>query len=320
MKKSLIPCLIILLVFSLSGFAAAGDSGQEDGYSLSLRELIKQAEDNIEKVDSKLEAQKAQKENEKREALARGYFEKGNNLYEQGKLKEARAQWQKALDLTSHPDMKEYIKQSDKKVRAELRSQNITQESQDDPERGYVLQEMVIEEKKLDAKPVPKKTKSSTVKKIKPAPKPKTTLKSKVKPTIKEESSQKPKGFVFEGSSLVDKDVKEEKQTLKSEIETKPETKSEKKSEFKWWWQKKKTDKAKTPAKEEVSEKGYTFEGSCLIKNDTKESKKKPSSKHQKSSKPAKRKAPSKNKNNKMQKSEREEPEPPKRGYDIFVK
>jgi tetratricopeptide (TPR) repeat protein len=323
MKKVFFLLLMVLLVFSLWGPASAGDSQEEDGYSLSLKELIKQAEENIEKVDSKLEAQKTLKENEKREALARSYFEKGKTLYQQGKLKEARSQWQKALDLTSHPDMKEYIKKSDKKAREELRSQNIAHDTQDEPERGFVLQQTIIEERKLDAKPVPKKKKSSTVKKIKTTPKSNATLKSKSKSAIKEEPSNEPKGFVFEGSSLVDKDIKEKKQRRKLEIKTKPASESDKNSGFKWWWQKNKTEKIKTSAKEEteeVSEKGYTFEGSCLLKNDTKETKKKPSVKPQAKSKPAERKPASKNKSNKKQKAEKEEPEPPKRGYDIFVK
>jgi len=62
-------------------------------------------------------------EKEKRETMARLYFKKGNALYKEGKLKEAREQWQKALDLTTCPVMKDYIRQSDRKARDQIRAQ-----------------------------------------------------------------------------------------------------------------------------------------------------------------------------------------------------
>jgi tetratricopeptide (TPR) repeat protein len=43
----------------------------------------------------------------------------GNQLYQEGKLKEAKEEWQKALEISQDPEMRDYIKESEKRAREE---------------------------------------------------------------------------------------------------------------------------------------------------------------------------------------------------------
>ncbi|MCK4462719.1 MAG: hypothetical protein KAU58_00215 [Candidatus Omnitrophica bacterium] len=109
--------VIFLLTFCIPAFA--GELKQDKGYTYSLKQLIEQTEKNIEKVDEKLKKQETEKENQKRETEAREHFEKGNSLYEEGRLKEAKKEWKKALGITNPPQMKDYVRDSEKKARKE---------------------------------------------------------------------------------------------------------------------------------------------------------------------------------------------------------
>ena len=109
--------VIFLLTSGIPAFAE--EPKQDKGYTYNLKQLMEQTEKNIEKVDEKLKEQEIEKENQKRETEAREHFEKGNTLYEGGKLKEAKKEWQRALEITKDPQMKDYVRDSEKKARKE---------------------------------------------------------------------------------------------------------------------------------------------------------------------------------------------------------
>ncbi len=319
MKKILALILISIFTMSLAGLAiAGGDDNGNDGYTLSLKELIKQAQGNIDRVDLEIENQKITKENEKRETVARLYFEKGNALYKQGKLKEAREQWQEALDLTSHPNMKKYIRQSDSKAGEQMKTRRIEKtDSGSEIKRGYDLMAAPKKETKETKKAAqqiktqkqPKAKKIPRVKKIKRArmPKPETT--------------EIQKGYVFEGSSLVVNDVKETqdkpKYTSQKNVEKSAQDKIVKKS----WRQREETNEPKKQTKKEESiERGYTFEGSYLLINNVNETKKTKIKKTEVKKAYPKAKSVSATTKTAKPKISKEEKQPPQRGYDIFVR
>ena len=275
MKKILVIILISIFTASMVSIAFAGDGG-DDGYTLSLKGLVKQSQENIKKVDIEIENQKIARKNEEREALARAYFEKGNTLYKQGKLKEAREQWQKALDLTSHPEMKDYIRQSDRKAKQQMKSQKVkTSKPTAEVIKGYDLTPGGQNSKDIkEAKPNTEK--SSTQKKTDINKKPvvkkeKSTKKPKVAAKPKTDIPKIERGCVFQGSSLVVNDVKETQDKPKS-LPKKKVTKPKKSKTI---------NKKATPVvkkREPVTEKkeGYIFQGSSLIVNDVKETQNKP--------------------------------------------
>ena len=85
-------------------------------YKLNLKQLIEEAERNIKKVDDELKKQEIFKRNQEKEAKCRGLFEKANALYAQGKLKEAKEEWIKALALTKDPEIQGYIREAEKRA------------------------------------------------------------------------------------------------------------------------------------------------------------------------------------------------------------
>ena len=320
MKKILALMLINIFAVSLAGLAiAGGDDNGHDGYTLSLKELIKQARGSIDRVDVELENQKKTKENEKRETVARLYFEKGNTLYKQGKLKEARKQWQEALDLTSHPDMKDYIRQNDRKARDQMKIQKVKRaDSGAETTRGYDLMTAPKAETKQTKKTTPRirTQKQPKVKKI-PAAK-----KSKRAKTPKTEVTEVQKGYVFEGSSLIVNDVKETQVKQKRAVKQKnKEKKSKDKAVKKSWQQRAKTaEPKKQTEKGQAIEQGYTFEGSYLLINDVKETKKPKVKKTDVKKAHPKAKSVSPAPKIVKPKVQKTETRPPQRGYDIFVK
>jgi tetratricopeptide (TPR) repeat protein len=110
---------VCLLGFSVLAFAES--SKHQKGYTYNLEELSRKAENNIKKVNKKLEERKKEELNKERELEAKDCFEKGNMLYGQGKLEEAKKEWQKALSITKDPSMKKYVRESEKKARNEER-------------------------------------------------------------------------------------------------------------------------------------------------------------------------------------------------------
>ncbi len=89
------------------------------GYTYNLKRLLEQTEENIQKVKEEIEQAEIGKRNEEREAKAIEHFERGNALYKEGGLKEAKEEWQKALDVSKDPEMKEYINEAEKRAREE---------------------------------------------------------------------------------------------------------------------------------------------------------------------------------------------------------
>lgn len=89
------------------------------GYTYNLKRLLEQAQENVKKIDEEIKQAEIKKCNEEREAKVIEHFEKGNQLYQEGKLKEAKEEWQKALEVSQDPEMREYIKESEKRAREE---------------------------------------------------------------------------------------------------------------------------------------------------------------------------------------------------------
>ena len=90
------------------------------GYTYDLKRLLEQARENVKKIDEEIKQAEIKKRNEEREAKVREHFEKGNQLYQQVKLKEAKKEWQKALELSQDHEMRDYIKESEKRAREEM--------------------------------------------------------------------------------------------------------------------------------------------------------------------------------------------------------
>lgn len=91
-------------------------------YNLSLKKLIEEAEKNIKKIDGDIKEREILKRNQEREDSAREHFEKGNRLYAEGKAEEAREEWQKSLDITKDPEMREYVRKSEERAWEEERA------------------------------------------------------------------------------------------------------------------------------------------------------------------------------------------------------
>ncbi|MDI6758253.1 MAG: hypothetical protein QMD94_01040 [Candidatus Omnitrophota bacterium] len=83
-------------------------------YNLSLKQIIEEAKKNIKKVDEKIREGEIFKRNQEREIKIRQYFDQGNLLFEQGKLKKARENWDKVLQIINEPEMKDYIQKEEK--------------------------------------------------------------------------------------------------------------------------------------------------------------------------------------------------------------
>jgi len=89
------------------------------GYTYNLKNLIDVAEKNIKKVDNEIMQVEIRKRNEEREALIVAYFERGNQLYKEGKLKEAKSEWEKAVSISKNPEMKDYIEKRSRQAKIE---------------------------------------------------------------------------------------------------------------------------------------------------------------------------------------------------------
>ena len=112
----------------------------KEGYILDLKELIKKSKAKIEQVDEKLKEQAKERRNEQREEKAREYYEKAMRLYEEGKFTEAQALWDKAIKITEHPEMKNYIDKSarkSKKLENNFRAEERRNLKRLEVERGF---------------------------------------------------------------------------------------------------------------------------------------------------------------------------------------
>ncbi|NQT23405.1 MAG: tetratricopeptide repeat protein [Candidatus Omnitrophica bacterium] len=81
-------------------------------YRFSLKELIEEVDKNIKKAELGIKGKKVRVRNQGREKLIREHFAKGLSLYKEGKLDEARKELLTALEISQHPDMEDYIKES----------------------------------------------------------------------------------------------------------------------------------------------------------------------------------------------------------------
>lgn len=81
------------------------------GYTYNLEQLVRQIKENINKVDQEIrDVDLRQQYFQEKENEIRDYFEKGNALYEEGQLREAKEYWQQALILAQDPEMQAYMK------------------------------------------------------------------------------------------------------------------------------------------------------------------------------------------------------------------
>lgn len=87
------------------------------GYTYNLKRLLELAQENIRRVDEEIIQTEVRKRNEGREARIKESFEKGNQLYQGGKLREAKKEWENAVAISKDPEMKSYIRESDKQAR-----------------------------------------------------------------------------------------------------------------------------------------------------------------------------------------------------------
>jgi hypothetical protein len=85
-------------------------------YRMRLKDILKEAEENIKKVDKELKSQEVVARNREREAKVAEAFEKGNQLYKNGKLEEAKEEWKKALGISKDPEMRGYIEEAERKA------------------------------------------------------------------------------------------------------------------------------------------------------------------------------------------------------------
>ena len=85
-------------------------------YRMRLKDVLKEAEENIKKVDKELSEQEILARNQKREAQVVEACEHGNQLYKEGKLKEAKGEWDRALSISKDKEMRGYIEEAVRKA------------------------------------------------------------------------------------------------------------------------------------------------------------------------------------------------------------
>jgi TolA-binding protein len=118
------------------------DKGQSN-YVYDLKLLIKKSKDNIKDVNEKIKEQAVIKRNQQREDKAREYYEQALKLQEEGRLEEARQIFDKAIRITEHPEMKYYIKESER--RSKLQQVALQREETDQERRAQEDQKLVME-------------------------------------------------------------------------------------------------------------------------------------------------------------------------------
>ena len=87
-----------------------------DAATSTLSDLIRQAEENIRKVDHIIEQQKVAERNALRDTEARRLYEQGDLLYASGDLEGAKKAWAEALRVASNPEMKSHIADQQRKA------------------------------------------------------------------------------------------------------------------------------------------------------------------------------------------------------------
>ncbi|MBU1997272.1 MAG: hypothetical protein KKF78_08970, partial [Candidatus Omnitrophica bacterium] len=124
---------------------ALHDQKVQDGYILNIRDLIKKSKQKIEEANEKIKDQAIRRRNLQREEKARDCYDKAMRYYEQGNLKKAQDYWEKAIEITDHPEMRGYLKESVKKTK--LQKEMLSKEEERrlkrlEVERGYTVVEV----------------------------------------------------------------------------------------------------------------------------------------------------------------------------------
>jgi hypothetical protein len=135
----------------ISNFPAPDDSAtfkkkkNEEGYVLNLRDLIEKSKKRIEQVNEKIDEQAQRSRNLQREEKAREYYEKAMRLMDEGNLGQAQELWQKAIKITEHPEMKNYVRESvvkGRKLESLMRDEESQRLRRLELERGYSVREV----------------------------------------------------------------------------------------------------------------------------------------------------------------------------------
>ncbi len=108
---------IFLLTSAISVFAE--EPRTKKGFTYNLKRLIDEAKKTVKKIDDELEKEEIEKRNRQREAMVKEHFEKGETLYREGKPKEAKKELLEAIRITKDPEMKSYIRNSERSMRKE---------------------------------------------------------------------------------------------------------------------------------------------------------------------------------------------------------
>ena len=145
-EKKLVAAILGMFLLGNSSLSAQEEEGpveelqfptkpKAQGYTYNLKHLLEQAEKNIQKVEEEIKQVEIRKRNKERETRAIEHFENGNQLYQEGKLKEAREQWEKTLKLSKDPGMKGYIKEAGKRAKEHELARRKEEEGQRKKER-----------------------------------------------------------------------------------------------------------------------------------------------------------------------------------------
>ncbi len=121
------------------------DKRAQEGYLLNIRDLIKKSKEQINEVNDKIKEQAVRRRNMQREEKAREYYDQAMRYFEEGKFDKARELWEKAIELTEHPEMRGYIKESVRKTKQQmqaLKKEDIRRLKRLEIERGYTVEEV----------------------------------------------------------------------------------------------------------------------------------------------------------------------------------
>lgn len=113
-------------------------------YVYDLKNLIKRSRKNIDRVNDKIKEQAVYKRNLKREEKAREYYQKGAELEAEGRLDVAREYYEKAVRITEHPEMRDYIRESERRFK--LQAAAIREEQQEQYRRDHEERQIQLEE------------------------------------------------------------------------------------------------------------------------------------------------------------------------------
>ncbi|MCD4780565.1 MAG: hypothetical protein K8S27_08475 [Candidatus Omnitrophica bacterium] len=117
----------------------------EEGFILDLKSLIEKSKKKIEKVDEKIKEQAVYRRNLQREEKARGLYQQALRLFEEEKYDKAGEIWEKAIVITGHPEMKDYMRTSVKRTKKKIKAMKKAEEvriQQLEEDRGYTFKQV----------------------------------------------------------------------------------------------------------------------------------------------------------------------------------